>query len=112
MTYKAAVQGVIGKEARNWVERVLDKQKIPHGYICYGKVKTEIEKGKYGNIFWDVYIEVTTDSILPEKIIAGGTMDEYAIYCSVIWNHDKSKILWMNVEETRKSLGIEEFKWE
>lgn len=109
MTYKAIVAGMLERDSRNWMEKLLAESGIKFSFVT-----TEIEEmtqAKY-EIYYTCKVTVygTGNSILPDVILVGGTADEYRIYHSVVWDRKKDKILWMANDKTRNELGIEKFK--
>ena len=110
MTYKAIVERMIEIEATRFVEKTLEENNVPFSFAEAWETKMENDK-EADTIYWDVEVKIYTDLPFPTRVIVGGTADSHCLICkSVIWNSDKSKILWMSVESTRNELGITEFK--
>lgn len=111
MTYKKIVEGLVERDSRDWVEKLLCEMNIPYKYIFVDVA--ELEKDK-DNPYW-IYYTCKTDVYLSDyeykHIEVGGTVDSMGVSHSVIWNANR-KIIWMSVEKTRQDLGITEFKWE
>lgn len=107
MTYKKMVAHLVEQEAWKWAEQVT-------GCSVINSEPTEIHIDE-DTIYWEVKVEVRDESFSPplyRPILVGGTACDMCGICkSVIWNADKSKILWMSVEATREQLGITEFKF-
>ena len=98
---------MIERQAARWLEEVLVEQ----GYkvqFCFG-METESENCKeYDSILWSVKCDVMYEGgICYYHYVVGGAANDWnGITCSVIWDGDKSNILWMANESTRKDLGI------
>lgn len=108
MTYKKIVYGMIDRDSRQWVEKVLKDHGIEYKWVsALTEVKTEPDKDM--GFLYECAIEITLEKCIHKTVIVGGVVDEYAIHHSVIWN-EKRQIIWMAVEKTREALGITEFK--
>lgn len=111
MTYKAIVKEMVRTEACKWVESLLKENDIEFRYVCANTEDVNLENDKKADqVYWDVKVEIWRSS-WDITLIVGGTVDDMCGICkSVIWDRSQRNILWMSVEETRKQLGIGEFK--
>ena len=107
MTYKKVLQSLIEREASKWLEEVLVEQGYKVKFCFYDTVESENCK-EYDSILWEVKCDVMFEGrpCYNHYIVGGSADDLLGICCSVIWDEDKSNILWMANEETRKDLGI------
>lgn len=113
MTYKAIVKEMIRREAERWVCSIMDENNI--SYKWTSSETTDIEADKDSNGFlWEAKVDVYGRPGCGNgyiRMLVGGSVDDMiGICCSVIWSADKKTIIWMASEETRKDLGITEFR--
>lgn len=108
MTFKKIVAGLVGRSADRWVRDLIGEGNFD--WTSTGSVSFDLD-GTVGNTY-TVEIEVVAKqgySYKKTKLFVGGSVDEYNIYNSVIWDANHN-IIWMSVEKTREDLGITEFK--
>lgn len=111
MTYKKIVYGLIERDSQRWLEKLLDENGIEYLYTSIKDVSTEARKNKMLGRYYHCNIRITLDYLTDKTVQIGGVIDEYGVYHSVIRDPDDiMKIYWMAVEDTRKELGITEFK--
>lgn len=109
MTYKAIVERMVEIKASGFVEKTLFNHGIDFLYTT--PLETTMENDKEEDtIFWEVKVGIRSRTS-SATVIVGGTADSHCFICpSVIWDENKKNILWLAVEQTRKELGITEFK--
>lgn len=110
-TYKSIVECMVEESAIAWVKEILDKEKIGHTFVDACHVAFEHDNN-CGHYMWEVNVSIVQPGpgYRHKYIVVGGTVDDIVGICnSCIWDAEKKKILWMNVEKTRESLGITRF---
>lgn len=113
MTYKGIIEMMIERESINWVEDLLKKNGFEN-YCTIGN-GVEITKDKRVDYFlFDAKIKVFGLEIgvnNEKQLIIGGTVDDTIGICtSVIWNADKSKVIWTSASDTRDLFKITDFE--
>lgn len=101
MNYKNMMKGIVGREASSWISSFI---KAERGFATCDEVELRIENG---TCFFKAKVTVYGIKNPMNKFIVGGTVCESGyVYNSVIydWNN---KTVWLSVEETRKTFGIE-----
>ena len=107
-TYKSIVVGLLETDSWEWVERLLKANGIEFKWS-----NPEIKEIEYhnGHYTYGCYVRITLPDYHKVTLEVGGAVDDLiGISHSVIWNENRSKILWMSQRKTREQLGIEEFK--
>ena len=110
MTYKKIVEELIRAKANKWVRELLEENGIEYRFVTVGNAEMENDKER-DTIFWHVPVEVVKEDYHHVSLTVGGTADDTCGICrSVIYRGSSLNVIWMEVEETREQLGIEEFK--
>lgn len=116
MTYKAIVKDLLEKDSKQWVKKLLVENGLmdedeERGWICSAECENMTNEGQH--ISYEVKVVIVWKEGLPihTDLRVGGTIDDMVGLChSVIWNDDKSDIIWMATKTARLALGITEFK--
>lgn len=106
MTYKSIVKHMVEQDARTWFEKVLIENGFNDTLVFIESSDFEQEKD---TIYWSVKVDAHFKSTMRHFEIGGTVDDLCGICCSVIWDHNH-QVVWMNVKETRETLGIKELK--
>lgn len=109
MTYKAIVERMVERKAETWVRDLLNESGFNYDWTGAEIAPMENEKWHFS---WTVNVDITSrkDGYSHRYVVVGGTVDDLVgICCSCIWDENHN-IIWMAVPETRKALGIKEFK--
>lgn len=109
MTFKAIVKMMIEQEADAWVRKLMDEAGFQYNWTSCTIQELTADKNYFG---WTAYVDITSreGGYTHKRVEVGGTVDDITgICCSCIWNQNH-ELIWMAVPETRKALGISEFK--
>lgn len=109
MTYKAIVKGMIQNASEEWVRSLLDEIGFEYDFTSCETAKMEDEKE---HISWRCFVDVVSRAhgYTHRFFEVGGTADDlFGILPSCIFDQ-KHNLIWMANKDTRKTLGIEEFK--
>lgn len=109
MTYKKIVANMVEADAIKWAEKVIREN--GYGEVFVWSDGVELEHDKEGDMFlWTVSLTVSFhNDIISRHVDVSGTVDDVCGIChSVIWSKNHN-ILWMNVPQTRETLGITKF---
>ena len=109
MTYKAIVKGLIQNASEEWVRSLLDEIGYQYSWTQAEIIDLRDEKE---HISWRCLVEVVSRpyGYTNRSFEVGGTADDlFGILPSCIFDQ-KHNLIWMANKDTRKTLGIEEFK--
>ena len=105
MNYKKILASIIEREATDWINELMISNQI-NGNALSESIIFEYDK-ESSQYLWEVRVRIIGQS---NTVIVGGTVNDYlGIVKSVVWNNNKSIILWMASLATRQYLGITEF---
>lgn len=114
MTYKKIVYKMLEDDSREWVKQLMKSVTDEHIFTSAEVVEMEDDKVDF---LYTVKVTIYGDfaGIRGYKTVyVGGTVcDSFGICHSVIWDNPPAhgnKTIWMECEDTRKLLGISEFK--
>lgn len=110
MTYKSIVEYLIREDAEAWVEELLKQNNIKFRFLSGGDFSIEKDDNDTG-FTYEVGVDFKKgDSPAYTTVIVGGAVDDMVGIChSCIWSEDR-KLIWLEVETSRKALGIERFE--
>lgn len=100
MTFKKIVEALIEQEVYNELRKLTDSQ--DYVYIDTYPPTFEHEKDMF---MWECCVNINHKSF-----VVGGTVDPMCGICVSCMRDENHKYVWFWVEETRRSLGITEFK--
>lgn len=108
MTYKKIVNEMLKRDSVEWVRELMKKNNIDHRWIDAGDPYIE---RRTDDMLYSVKLTVTMRDYEKKELEVGGSIDDLIGLChSCVLDASNGHILWMNVPDTRKLIGITEFQ--